>query len=124
MENEIKALTEELKALKAKETETTRRLAELRAQNAEKFAIENSKLSKSKSFISAQSARVSAETSYAFKNHIAKCIIEEAKEGRTELHYGTYGVCDSQINSVITELTDLGYNINFNSQEFDLVIKW
>ena len=80
--------------------------------------------SKSRNFVSAKTARNLAETSNAFKNHIAKFIDEEAKEGKTEIHYGTYGVCEVQIDTVINELANLGYKVEFNSEDQELVIMW
>lgn len=80
--------------------------------------------SKSKSFVSAKTARSLAETSNAFKNHIAKFIDEEAKEGRTELHYSTCGVCEIQVDTVTNELTELGYKVDFEEEDQELIIKW
>lgn len=129
MEDKIKALTEELKVLKDKEAVAERRLAELRAANADKVAAERDggiklKNAKCKSFVAAKTARETAETSYAFRNHIAKSIDEEAKEGRTELHFGTWGICESQVNLVIDELRDLDYEVNFEEEDQELIIKW
>jgi hypothetical protein len=129
MEDKIKALTEELETLHVKEAAAERRLAELRAANAEKVAAERDggiklKSAKCKSFVTAKTARETAETTCAFKNHIAKFIDEEAKEGRIELHYCTYGICEIQVDTVTSELTDLGYKVEFSSENQELTIKW
>ena len=129
MEDKIKALTEELRASKAEEDKTEKRLAELKANNAEKVTTEldgGVKLRKSKirMFVSAKTARKIAETTSAFKNHIAKIIEETAKEGMTQLSYFVGDICDIQVNRVVNELNELGYEIVFNDKTQELTIKW
>lgn len=129
MEDRIKALTEELNSLRAKEAEAEKHLAELRAANAEKIAAERDggiklRPSKSRTFVAAKTARVVAETTYAFKNHVAKLIDEMAKEGMTQVIYFVGDICDAQVNTVINELADLGYDVDLNGETQELTIKW
>ena len=129
MEDKIKALTEELRASKAEEDKTEKRLAELKANNAEKVTTEldgGVKLRKSKirMFVSAKTARKIAETTSAFKNHIAKIIDETAKEGMTQLIYFVGDICDAQVNRVLSELSGLGYEAVLNDVTQELIIKW
>ena len=129
MEDKIKALTEKLKALETEEAEITKHLAELKANNAEKAAVEfdggiKLRQSKIRTFVSAKTARNIAETTSAFKNHIAKIIEETAKEGMTQLIYFVGDICDPQVNRVINELNELGYEIVSNAKTQELTIKW
>ena len=129
MEDKIKALTEELRASEVEEGETEKRLAELKANNAEKAAVEfdggiKLRQSKIRTFVSAKIARNIAETTSAFKNHIAKIIEETAKEGMTQLSYFIGDICDIQVNRVINELNELGYEVALNDKTQELIIKW
>ena len=129
MEDKIKALTEKLKALETEEAEITKHLAELKANNAEKAAVEfdggiKLRQSKIRTFVSAKTARHIAETTSAFKNHIAKIIEETAKEGMTQLSYFVGDICDIQVNRVINELNELGYEVVLNDKTQELTIKW
>ena len=129
MEDKIKALTEKLRASEVEEGETEKRLAELKANNAEKVMAEldggiKLRQSKIRTFVSAKIARNIAETTSAFKNHIAKIIEETAKEGMTQLIYFVGDICDVQVNRVVNELNELGYEIVFNTKTQELVIKW
>ena len=129
MEDKIKALTEKLKVLETEEAEITKHLAELKANNAEKAAVEfdggiKLRQSKIRTFVSAKTARHIAETTSAFKNHIAKIIEETAKEGMTQLSYFVGDICDVQVNRVINELNELGYEVVLNDKTQELVIKW
>ena len=129
MENKIKALTEELRAPEIEEGETEKRLAELKANNAEKVTTEldggvKLRQSKIRMFVSAKTARKIAETTSAFKNHIAKIIEDTAKEGMTQLIYFVGDICNVQVNRVISELSELGYDVVFNDVTKELIIKW
>ena len=129
MEDKIKALTEELRASEVEEGETEKRLAELKANNAEKAAVEfdggiKLRQSKIRTFVSAKTARNIAETTSSFKNHVAKIIEETAKEGMTQLSYFVGDICDIQVNRVINELNELGYEVVLNDKTQELVIKW
>ena len=129
MEDKIKALTEKLRASEVEEGETEKRLAELKANNAEKVMAEldggiKLRQSKIRMFVSAKTARNIAETTSAFKNHIAKIIEETAKEGMTQLSYFVGDICDIQVNRVISELDELGYEVVLNDKTQELVIKW
>ena len=129
MEDKIKALTEELRASEVEGGETEKRLAELKANNAEKVMTEldggiKLRQSKIRTFVSAKTARHIAETTSAFKNHIAKIIEETAKEGITQLIYFVGNICDVQVNRVVNELNELGYEIVFNAKTQELTIKW
>ena len=129
MEDKIKALTEELRVSEVEEGETEKRLAELKANNAEKVMVEldggiKLRQSKIRTFVSAKIARNIAETTSAFKNHIAKIIEETAKEGMTQLSYFVGDICDVQVKKVINELNELGYEVVLNDKTQELVIKW
>ena len=129
MEDKIKALTEELRASEVEEGETEKRLAELKANNAEKVTTKldggiKLRQSKIRTFVSAKTARNIAETTSAFKNHIAKIIEETAKEGMTQLSYFVGDICDIQVNRVINELNELGYEVVLNDKTQELIIKW
>ena len=129
MEDKIKALTEKLRASEVEEGETEKRLAELKANNAEKAAVEfdggiKLRQSKIRTFVSAKIARNIAETTSAFKNHIAKIIEETAKEGMTQLSYFVGDICDIQVNRVINELNELGYEAVLDDKTKELIIKW
>ena len=129
MEDKIKALTEKLKALETEEAEITKHLAELKANKAEKVTTEldggiKLRQSKIRTFVSAKTARHIAETTSAFKNHIAKIIEETAKEGMTQLSYFVGDICDIQVNRVINELNELGYEVVLNDKDQELIIKW
>ena len=129
MEDKIKAMTEELRASEVEEGETEKRLAELKANNAEKVVAEldggiKLRQSKIRTFVSAKTARNIAETTSAFKNHIAKIIEETAKEGMTQLSYFVGDICDIQVNRVINELNELGYEVVLNDKTQELTIKW
>lgn len=129
MEDKINALFEELRASEVEEGETEKRLVELKANNAEKAAVEfdggiKLRQSKIRTFVSAKTARNIAETTSAFKNHIAKIIEETAKEGMTQLSYFVGDICDIQVNRVINELNELGYEVVLNDKTQELVIKW
>jgi hypothetical protein len=80
--------------------------------------------SKSRTFIAAKTAREIAETTSAFKNHIAKIIDDTAKEGITQVSYFIGNICDIQLNAIIKELADLGYEVDLNGENEELVIKW
>ena len=126
MEDKIKALTEELRAHKAEGTEIERRLAD---NNAEKVTTEldggvKLKRPKIRMFVSAKTARKIAETTSAFKNHIAKIIDETAKEGMTQLIYFVGDICDAQVNRVLSELSALGYEVALNDATQELIIRW
>ena len=129
MEDKINALIEELRTSEVEEGETEKRLAELKANNAEKAAVEldggiKLRQSKIRTFVSAKTARHIAETTSAFKNHIAKIIEETAKEGMTQLSYFVGDICDVQVNRVISELGELGYEVVLNDKTQELTIKW
>ena len=129
MEDKIKALTEELRASEIEEGETEKRLAELKANNAEKVTTEldggvKLRQSKIRMFVSAKTARKIAETTSAFKNHIAKIIEDTAKEGMTQLIYFVGDICNVQVNRVISELSELGYGVVLNDVTQELIIKW
>ena len=129
MEDKIKALTEKLKALETEEAEITKHLAELKANKAEKVTTEldggiKLRQSKIRTFVSAKTARNIAETTSAFKNHIAKIIEDTAKEGMTQLIYFVGDICDIQVNMVISELSELGYDVVLNDKDQELIIKW
>ena len=129
MEDKIKTLTEDLRASKAEEGETEKRLAELKANNAEKVTTEldggvKLRRPKIRMFVSAKAARKIAETTSAFKNHIAKIIDETAKEGMTQLIYFVGDICDAQVNRVLSELSELGYEVALNDVTQELIIKW
>ena len=129
MEDKIKALTEELRTSEVEEGETEKRLAELKANNAEKVTTKldggiKLRQSKIRTFVSAKTARNIAETTSSFKNHIAKIIEETAKEGMTQLSYFVGDICDIQVNRVINELNELGYEVVLNDKTQELIIKW
>ena len=129
MEDKIKALTEELRASEVEEGETDKRLAELKANNAEKVTTEldggvKLRQSKIRMFVSAKTARKIAETTSTFKNHIAKIIEDTAKEGMTQLIYFVGDICSVQVNRVISELSELGYEVVLNDVTQELIIKW
>ena len=129
MEDKTKALTEELRASEVEEGETEKRLAELKANNVDKVMAEldggiKLRQSKIRTFVSAKIARNIAETTSAFKNHIAKIIEETAKEGMTQLIYFVGDICDIQVNRVINELNELGYEVVLNDKTKELTIKW
>ena len=129
MEDKINALFEELRASEVEEGETEKRLAELKANNAEKVMAEldggiKLRQSKIRTFVSAKIARNIAETTSSFKNHIAKIIEETAKEGMTQLSYLVGDICDIQVNRVINELNELGYEVVLNDKTQELIIKW
>ena len=129
MEDKIKALTEELRASEIEEGETEKRLAELKANNAEKVTTEldggvKLRQSKIRMFVSAKTARKIAETTSAFKNHVAKIIEDTAKEGMTQLIYFVGDICNVQVNRVISELSELGYEVVLNDVTQELIIKW
>lgn len=129
MEDKIKALTEKLRASDVEEGETEKRLAELKANNVDKVMAEldggiKLRQSKIRTFVSAKIARNIAETTSAFKNHIAKIIEETAKEGMTQLSYFVGDICDIQVNRVVNELNELGYEVVLNDKTQELTIKW
>ena len=129
MEDKINALIEELRASEVEEGETEKRLAELKANNAEKVMAEldggiKLRQSKIRTFVSAKTARNIAETTSAFKNHIAKIIEDTAKEGMTQLSYFVGDICDVQVNRAINELNELDYEVVFNDKDRELIIKW
>ena len=129
MEDKIKALTEELRAPEVEEDKTEKCLAELKANNAEKVATEldggvKLRRSKIRMFVSAKTARKIAETTSTFKNHIAKIIEDTAKEGMTQLIYFVGDICNVQVNRVISELSELGYEVVLNDVTQELIIKW
>ena len=129
MEDKIKAMTEELRASEVEEGETEKRLAKLKANNAEKVMTKldggiKLRQSKIRTFVSAKIARNIAETTSSFKNHIAKIIEETAKEGMTQLSYFVGDICDIQVNRVINELNELGYEVALNDKTQELIIKW
>ena len=129
MEDKIKALTEKLKVLETEEAEITKHLAELKANKAEKVTTEldggiKLRHSKIRTFVSAKTARNIAETTSAFKNHIAKIIEDTAKEGMTQLSYFVGDICDIQVNRAINELNELDYEVVLNDKDQELIIKW
>lgn len=129
MEDKIKALTEELRASEVEECETEKCLAELKANSVEKVTTEldggvRLRQSKTRMFVSAKIARKIAETTGAFKNHIAKIIENTAKEGMTQLIYFVGDICNVQVNRVISELSALGYEVVLNDVTQELIIKW
>ena len=129
MEDKIKALTEELRAPEVDEGETEKCLAKLKANNAEKVTTEldggvKLRQSKIRMFVSAKTARKIAETTSTFKNHIAKIIEDTAKEGMTQLIYFVGDICNVQVNRVISELSELGYEVVLNDVTQELIIKW
>ena len=130
MEDKINALFEELRASEVEEGETEKRLAELKANNVEKVAAAELdggiklRQSKIRTFVSAKTARHIAETTSAFKNHIAKIIEDTAKEGMTQLIYFVGDICDAQVNMVISELSELSYDVVLNDKDQELIIKW
>ena len=130
MEDRINTMIEELRASEVEEGETEKRLAELKANNVEKVAAAELdggiklRQSKIRTFVSAKTARHIAETTSAFKNHIAKIIEETAKEGMTQLSYFVGDICDVQVNRVINELNELGYEVALNDKTKELIIKW
>ena len=129
MEDKINALIEELRTSEVEEGETEKRLAELKANNADKVMTKldggiKLRQSKIRTFVSAKTARHIAETTSAFKNHIAKIIEDTAKEGMTQLSYFVGDVCDIQVNRAINELNELDYEVIFNDKDRELIIKW
>ena len=129
MEDKIKAFTEDLRASEIEEGKTEKCLAELKANNAEKVATEldggvKLRRPKIRMFVSAKTARKIAETTSAFKNHIAKIIEDTAKEGMTQLIYFVGDICNVQVNRVISELSELGYEVVLNDVTQELIIKW
>ena len=129
MEDKINALIEELRASEVEEGETEKRLAELKANNVDKVMAEldggiKLRQSKIRTFVSAKIARNIAETTSSFKNHVAKIIEETAKEGMTQLIYFVDDICGVQVNRVINELTELGYEVVLNDKTKELIIKW
>ena len=130
MEDKINALFEELRASEVEEGETEKRLAELKANNVEKVAAAELdggiklRQSKIRTFVSAKTARHIAETTSVFKNHIAKIIEDTAKEGMTQLIYFVGDICDAQVNMVISELSELSYDVVLNDKDQELIIKW
>lgn len=80
--------------------------------------------SKSRTFVAAKTARETAETTCAFKNHVAKIIDDTAKEGMMQVTYFIGDICDAQVNAVVTELADLGYDVDLNGETQELIIKW
>ncbi len=129
MKDKIKDLTEKLKALEAEEVKITKHLAELKANNVEKTAVEQDggiklRQSKIRTFVSAKTARHIAETTSAFKNRVAKMIDETAKEGMTQVVYFVDDICDAQVNSVINELKGLNYEVELDDENKKLTIKW
>ena len=111
------------------EGETDKHLAELKANNAEKVTTEldggvKLRQSKIRMFVSAKTARKIAETTSTFKNHIAKIIEDTAKEGMTQLIYFVGDICNVQVNRVISELSELGYEVVLNDVTQELIIKW
>ena len=129
MEDKINALIEELRASEVEEGETEKRLAKLKANNAEKVMTKldggiKLRQSKIRTFVSAKIARNIAETTSSFKNHIAKIIEETAKEGMTQLSYFVGDICDIQVNRVINELNELDYEVVLNDKTQELTIKW
>lgn len=80
--------------------------------------------SKSRTFVAAKTARETAETTSAFKNHVAKIIDDTAKEGMTQVIYYVGDICDTQVDAAINELTDLGYDVNLSGETQELTIKW
>ena len=129
MEDKIKALTEKLRASEVEEGETEKRLAELKANNVDEVMAEldggiKLRQSKIRTFVSAKIARHIAETTSAFKNHIAKIIEETAKEGMTQLNYYVGDICGVQVKKVINELNELGYEVVLNDKTQELIIKW
>ena len=129
MEDKINALFDELRASEVEEGETEKRLAELKANNAEKVTTKldggvKLRQSKIRTFVSAKTARHIAETTSAFKNHIAKIIEETAKEGMAQLIYFVGDICDIQVNRVVNELNELGYEVVLNDKTQELTIKW
>ena len=126
MEDKIKALTEELRASKAEDAGIERYLAD---NNAEKVTTEldggvKLRRPKVRMFVSAKTARKIAETTSAFKNHIAKIIEDTAKEGMTQLIYFVGDICNAQVNRVLSELSALGYEVVLNDVTQELIIKW
>ena len=126
MEDKIKTLTEDLRASKAEEGETEKCLVD---NNAKKVMAEldggvKLRRPKIRMFVSAKAARKIAETTSAFKNHIAKIIDETAKEGMTQLIYFVGDICDAQVNRVLSELSELGYEVALNDVTQELIIKW
>ena len=79
---------------------------------------------KNKTFVTAKAARKIAETACVFKNHIANLIDDVAKDGMTQLTYFVGDICDAQVNQVISELLDLGYEVTLNNETKVLIIKW
>ena len=79
--------------------------------------------SKSRTFVAAKTAREIAETTSAFKNHVAKIIDDTAKEGMTQVIYFVSDICDAQVNAVVNELIDLGYVVDLSGETQELVIK-
>ena len=79
---------------------------------------------KNKTFVTAKAARKIAETTCVFKNHIANLIDDVAKDGMTQLTYFVGDICDAQVNQVISELLDLGYEVTLNNETKVLIIKW
>ena len=129
MEDKIKAFTEDLRVSEIEEGKTEKCLAELKANDAEKATTEldggvKLRQSKIRMFVSAKTARKIAETTSAFKNHIAKIIEDTAKEGMTQLIYFVGDICSAQVNRVISELSELGYEVVLNDVTQELIIKW
>lgn len=121
----------ELTNMDAKRAALEAELNELRIKNIGKLENQKAKAeadarlkNRSKQFITAKTARTTAETTAAVKNHIAKFILEEAKEGRTQTNYCTYALCDAQLNSIVEELSNLGYDVDLQAEDNELVIKW
>lgn len=133
MEDRTAELLAEIANAEAKKAAAEDELNALRLKNVEKLTAEQEALrrgafknraNKSRQFVSAETAHNTAENTAAPKNHIAKAIMEEAKEGRTILYYSVDGICDVQLNSIINELHELNYDVDFSIDDNLLTIKW
>ena len=130
MEERMSQILAQLTEMDAQRAALERELNDLKLKNigkldaATKAEATATLKNRSKQFVTAQSARQTAENTAAVKNHIAKFIQEESKEGRTQLNFCTCYLCDVQLNSVVEELSALGYDVDLNTEDNELVIKW
>jgi len=72
--------------------------------------------------LSAREARLISDNALAFRKRIFKSIKQSAYDGETEVHYLLNYVSTKAIESLIKELTDLGYEASVENNE--LAICW
>jgi len=127
MENEKQILDtlDEIKNLEIAKKEAEEKLIRLKDDKIKQYQKDRElKIANSKKLITANEARTLAESTAAVRNHIAKFIQEEAKEGRTGFGYCIWGVAEAQIAAISEELVSLGYNVERKTDTDELIIKW